>query len=260
MAEGRANKVWGLDGAVATVEASALVVGQTGQVRIPFPTFLVEHPRGLVLVDTGLAPEAVGRPNAFYGAMAAAVDFRFEREHCVDRQILMRGYRVEDVTDVVITHAHIDHTGGIRMFPHARLHIGALDLAYALHPAPEDTLLYRADDFTPTLAQGWNTVRRDHDLLGDGAIVLLQMPGHTPGNLSVLVRLADRTVLLSGDTVHLQVALDDELYMHGDFDEPAAVTSVRRLKEIARAEDAVVWIAHDPQQWERFRVPSGTLL
>ena len=252
-----ARKIWALDGAVATVEASALVVGLPGQIRIPFPSFLIEHPNGLVLVDTGLAPEAVGDPSAFYGAMADAVDFRFETEHRVDKQVEARGYRVEDVTHVVVTHAHIDHTGGIRLFPNASLLIGALDLPYALYPPPEDRLLYRADDFRPTLAREWDSVRGDRDLFGDGSITILSMPGHTPGNSSVLVRLRHRTVLLTGDTVHLQQAFDDELYMPGDFDEAGAVASVRRLKQIAAREEALVWIAHDPEHWDRWRADAG---
>jgi len=254
---GEARKLWALEGAMATVDASALVVGLTGKVRIPFPSFLIEHPNGLVVVDTGLAPESVGDPSRFYGAMAAAVDFRFEPEHRVDRQVEARGYRVEDVTDVVVTHAHIDHTGGIGLFPDAKLHIGALDLPYALHPPPEDRLLYRTEDFTPTLARGWDTIRGDRDLFGDGSIQILAMPGHTPGNTSVLVRLPHRTVVLTGDTVHLQQALDEELYMHGDYDETAAVASVRRLKDVAAKEEALVWIAHDPAHWDRHRADEG---
>jgi len=245
---------------MATVKAEALVVGVPGDIRIPFPSFLIEHPRGLVLVDTGLAPEAVGRPTEVYGAMAEAVDFRFETEHRVDKQVQARGYRVEDIVHLIITHAHIDHTGGIGLFPNARLHIGALDLPYALYPPAEDTLLYRAEDFRSSLERPWNRIRGDHDLFGDGSITILAMPGHTPGNCSVLVRLEHRTVLLTGDTVHLQAAFDEELYMPGDYDERAAVASVKRLKEIAAKEQAEIWIPHDPGHWDRFRAHEGYLV
>jgi len=251
-----ARKLYALEGATATLDAGTLVMGAEGTVTFPIPTFLIEHPRGLVLFDTGIATDAADDPRAVFGELADAVDLTFTPEQRVDRQVQALGYRTEDVTDVLVSHSHFDHTGGLHLFPEANFHIGRGDLDYAHFPKPEAAHLFRVADLEPTRDYAWNEVTGDFDLFGDGTVVLLRMPGHTPGNGSLLVRLPSRNVLLTGDTVHLRSALTDELPMPTDHDTDQAVRSVRRLKQISETLDAMTWIAHDPEDWAEFG--SGT--
>lgn len=238
------------------MDAGALVAGATGAVTFPVPSFLIEHPRGLVLFDTGIATAAADDPRAVFGDMAEATDLTFTSEQRVDRQIEALGYRTADVTDVLVSHSHFDHTGGLHLFPEAAFHIGRGDLEYARAPRPEAAHYFRPDDLDPTRDFRWNEVSGDFDLFGDGTVVLVHMPGHTPGNASLLLRLPNRNVLLTGDTVHLRSALTDELPMPSDHDVDRAVRSVARLKKLARDLDAMTWIAHDPEDWAEFG--SGT--
>lgn len=251
-----ATTLWALDGATATVERGMLVTGATGTVTFPMPAFLIEHPRGLVLFDSGIASDAADDPRAVFGEFADAADLSFSREQRVDSQIRALGYRTEDVTDVLVSHSHFDHTGGLHLFPHADFHIGRGDLGYARDPRPEAAIFFRAADLESTRDYAWSEVTGDLDLFGDGTIVLLQMPGHTPGNSSLLVRLPNRNMLLTGDTVHLRSALTEELPMPTDHDLDTAVRSVRRLKQLGDELDATTWITHDPEDWAEFG--SGT--
>jgi N-acyl homoserine lactone hydrolase len=93
----------------------------------------------------------------------------------------------------------------------------------------------------------------DHDLFGDGSVVVLHTPGHTPGELSLLVRLKSRNFILTGDTVHLRQALEDEIPMPYDSNTELAIRSIRRLKLLRESADATVWITHDPEDWAEFQ-------
>src|SRR5699024_9064934 len=127
-----AQRMWALDGARLTMGRDHLVVGgPSSMVTIPVPTFLIEHQRGLVLVDTGLMPEAAGDPYPVYGELVDQVGIEFEPHQRVDRQIEALGFEVADVDHVIVSHTHFDHTGGLRLFPHAQLYIGVGDLPYA---------------------------------------------------------------------------------------------------------------------------------
>lgn len=145
--------------------------------------------------------------------------------------------------------SHFDHTGGLPLFGHAQLYVGVGDLPYAYWPNPAAAPFFHTVDLDATRDFSWNFLTDDHDLFGDGSIQILQMPGHTPANASILVRLQNHTFLLTADTVHLRSALNSDLPMPSDFNTEKSVQSIRRLRQIAMAHDAEVWIAHDPQDW-----------
>jgi glyoxylase-like metal-dependent hydrolase (beta-lactamase superfamily II) len=108
----------------------------SGQLTIPSPCYLIEHDRGLLLFDTGLTPEAVGDPRRVFGELAEEVGIKFTEEQRVDCQIEALGYRTDQVTHVVASHVHLDHSGGLRLFPDAKFFAGAGELPYAFWPAP----------------------------------------------------------------------------------------------------------------------------
>lgn len=246
---GKARRMWALDGATLTLDRGIMVVGDSGTVTIPVPTFLIEHARGLVLVDTGLNPRAADDPYAEYGQLADDAGIAFRPEQRVDRQIEAVGYRTGDVKHVICSHAHFDHTGGLSLFPNAQLYVGTPDLSYAFWPYPAGSVFFHTTDLEETRRYHWNPLRGDHDLFGDGSIVVLQMPGHTPGNCSVVVRLEHHEFLLTADTVHLRAALAGDLPMPSDFNTQQAVDSIRRLRQVSMSRDAAIWIAHDPEDW-----------
>ena len=107
----------------------------------------------------------------------------------------------------------------------------------------------------------WTTVQSpSQDLFGDGAIIIHHTPGHTPGELSALVRLPSQNILLTGDTVHLREAMEWDAVDGSDWDHDEARRSITSLKRIRDEESASVWIAHDPRDWEDFGGPLKELV
>ncbi len=248
--ETEARRLWALPGAEITLARALLIEGGSGEaVTIPAPCFLIEHREGLVLFDTGLSPAAAGDPIAYYPELAGLVGVRFPRERAVDAGIRSLGFCPEAVRHVVLSHAHLDHTGGLRLFRQARVHIFLGEIGYASNAPDDQGHLYRTADLEGVEQKHWREYDDDADLFGDGSLVFLKTPGHTVGEGSLLVRLPTRNLILTGDTVHLREALEREAPMPLDLDTQEAVRSIQRLKRLSLEHDAEIWINHDRETW-----------
>ncbi|MDR0182973.1 MBL fold metallo-hydrolase [Lysobacter arvi] len=172
---------------------------------------LVEAPRGLVLIDTGLGLRDVadprGRLSAFFLALLSP-DLR--EEMTAVRQIARMGLDPRDVRDIVLTHLDFDHAGGLDDFPQARVHLLASERGYAMQ---QRTWLDR-QRFRP---QQWSTQGhwiaypsgRGEDWLGFESvrdlrglppeILMVPLPGHTHGHTGVAIDGDDGWKLLAGD-------------------------------------------------------------
>lgn len=226
---------------------------------VPMPAFLIEHDRGLVLVDSMLDPAGVNDLEGAYGPLSAFIS-EYRPEQTVERQLAALGHAVADVTHVVATHLHYDHAGSLKLFPHANHYVGRGELRYAFFPDALTAAFFRGEDLDAIRDFEWFEVPgHDHDLMGDGSIVLLWAPGHTPGQLAVLVRLPSQTVLLASDVGHLRETWTAEMPTPFDYDSREAVDSIRRLKTIADGAGARVWLTHDPDDWAELPHAPGHL-
>lgn len=243
------KRLWALDSPTFTLDNAILMVGATGTATVPMPAYLIEHSKGLVLFDTGLVPAAADDPEAVYGPLAQFLGLQFSPEQRFDNQLQALGYKVSDVTHVVASHTHFDHSGGLYLFPEAKFYVGTGDLRYAMWPDPAGAAFFRREDIELTRSYNWTQIPTDHDLFGDGSLVILHTPGHTPGELSLLVRLPSRNFILTGDTVHLRQVLEEEIPMPYDANTELSIRSIQRLKLLRESADATVWISHDPDDW-----------
>ncbi|GAA2741534.1 N-acyl homoserine lactonase family protein [Terrabacter aerolatus] len=250
---GTALRLRALDAPLMTTEAANLVVGAGGTVTFPAPAFLIEHDRALVLFDTGFAPRLSDDPVGYFGELADVLQVRTHPGQRIDRQLAALGFDPEDVTHVVLSHGHSDHAGGVRLFPRAQLLVGPGELSWSRSPSPASARYFRwRDDLEPLAARRWTTVESPvHDVLGDGSLTVLHTPGHTPGQLSLVVRLPARSIVLTGDTVHLREGLDRLAPYPHDWDPRAAVQSLQQLRMLETA-GHTLWIGHDPDDWARF--------
>jgi N-acyl homoserine lactone hydrolase len=220
-------------------------------VPVPFPVFLVEHPDGLVLFDTGLDPDHAGDPAGAYGEVADRIRIDFRDDHLIEPQLAAHGYSPSHIGTVVASHLHFDHAGALKRFVHARTYVGDGELDWARNPERFAATWYREEDFADRHGIDWHVLPTDYDLFGDGSVVVLLLPGHSPGSLGLLVRLPQQTVILTGDVVHNRLDLDNEMHYLGDMDSVAARRSLRKLKWLADTHGADIWINHDVDDWAR---------
>ncbi|MEP6731180.1 MAG: N-acyl homoserine lactonase family protein [bacterium] len=150
----------------------------------------------------------------------------------------------EQVKYVAISHFHGDHTGQASLFPKSTLLIGKGD--WDVISDPKSTAM--ATLFANWLSGGSKVEPQagDKDVFGDGTVIMLNMPGHTPGHHSLLVRLKDMgNVLITGDLSHFHENYDGNGVPTFNTDRAASLASLDRFKKLASNLKATVIIQHD---------------
>jgi len=198
MPDGKAKRLWALPNAELTVPRSLLMHGGSNDlVTVPCPAYLIEHPKGLVLFDTGCHPDVAVDPVGYWGPFAQALQVSYPKEMLLDRQIQGLGYKMSDIKYVVVSHLHLDHTGYMHAFPQARFLIMANELRYGYWPDADRRGAFILNDILPTRNFNWIELDSDFDLFDDGSLCMLKTPGHTPGESSLYVRLPNRKICWS---------------------------------------------------------------
>lgn len=203
--------------------------------------YLIRHGGDYMLWDTGL-------PAALLGAkIDPAEAFSPTLDRDLPSQLKVVGITPDRIKYLGVSHDHFDHMGQMLSFPKATLLMGKADL---------DALKSGAQAFAvnPALAAPWlkgdakaEPVTGDRDVFGDGSVVMLAMPGHTPGETALLVRLP-RTgpVLLSGDVAHFEAQVANNGVPTFNADRADSLASLDRLKSMAATLRATLIVQHDP--------------
>jgi N-acyl homoserine lactone hydrolase len=196
--------------------------------------YLIRNGDQAMIWDTGFSADLKGKSTDM-GDLVARMD------KTLVEQLAELGLKPEDIDVVGISHMHGDHTGQAAQFPQARLLIGRADFDQT---AGED------DPFAPwrggeggrmTFVVGGQT-----DVFGDGKVMALHLPGHTPDHLALLVNLASGPVLLSGDLYHSTMAREKRGVPPFNTDREQTLASMDRFEQIARERGAKVIIQHEP--------------
>lgn len=217
--------------------------GDDTVLRAPIPAYLIEHPKGRALFDTGLALRV--RPLAQAEARAGRKTFEFDDGADIGAQLRAAEIDPRSVAWIVNSHLHTDHCGGNEAAPNARVLIQKSELAPArdLSGGP----LYDRRDFDT--GQPYVQICGEHDLFGDGSVTVFPTFGHTPGHQSMRLRLAGGHVVLAGDCCYLKRSLDLLRASPGDADQAQALATLRRLHEL-RCTGERIFYGHDGEFWQ----------
>jgi N-acyl homoserine lactone hydrolase len=232
---------------LAILDYGTFEVAEDGR-RIPILGYVIRSGEQVVLVDTGFppayleVPDAAGRRDGLdaFGRLVS-----ISEANRPEVQLELLALAPGDVTELVLTHGDVDHVGGAGAFPDATVVMSRAERETGPPRYFEDVRPLDWPDARSRLVDG------DEELAP--GLTLLATPGHSPGHLSLRVRLCETgTVLLAGDAISREHEVQTGVN-GGAADVEQARESARRLLEIARDEEALLVYGHDPEQRRTLR-------
>jgi glyoxylase-like metal-dependent hydrolase (beta-lactamase superfamily II) len=200
------------------------------KIQFVFSCYLIKHGDSYMMWDTGHSMTA---PSV--APKVSVVD-----------QLAQLGVKPEQIQYVGISHYHADHTGQVASFPQATLLIGKGD--WDAITAPKPAAGVNAPPFAHWISGGGKVEPQltDKDVFGDGTVVILNTPGHTPGHHSLLVKLKEKgNVLISGDLVHFHENYEGNGVPWFNTSRADTLASIDRFKKLAANFKAQGIIQHD---------------
>ena len=224
--------------------------------EVPVPYFLVEHPEGYVLYDTGMALEVARDKHKHWGGVVAVYDPFMTEEQWVINQLQSVGVKPEDIKYVVLSHLHLDHAGGVGHFPNAMYFVQREELHFAYVPDFYMKGAYIRADFDKEvnwyILEGWRDDK--FDIFGDGKLVIYFTPGHTPGHQALLVNLEnDPPMFLTGDSCYTLENLNEDVLPGLVWSPTEATKNIRVMRYLQSQFGVNIVTGHDPTGWLEYK-------
>jgi N-acyl homoserine lactone hydrolase len=211
-------------------------------VDFPGHCYLIHHTRGWFLWDTGVDDAVAQLPNHErvlheWGPGTGPI---WRKPITLAAQLEAIHVKPSDIKLMAVSHSHPDHAGNIEMFPDTLMLVQRVEYEWA--GSRQDTVAF-SKKHPVKLIDG------DYDVFGDGSLVLLSTPGHTPGHQSLFVRLPKTgPLILSGDVAHFATSFEHRYVPDNNWSKQASLQSMDKIAAIIEKEHAQLWINHDQTQ------------
>ncbi len=230
---------------VANGNSMGFKPGELATSNMVTPCFLIVHPRGTMIWDTGEIPD-----RAFKSGVTPQTDGAYTVDRPLLPQLAALGYMPADITYLALSHYHGDHVANANAFAGSTWIVqqGDRDAIIAVSRSNEKkTKAVDASFFTNLIKSKTLLLKgEDHDVFGDGTVVIKFTPGHTPGHQSLFLKLAKTgPVLLSGDLYHYPEEMTYKRIPSFDFDMEQTAKSRAMIEEFVKKNNAQLWIQHD---------------
>jgi glyoxylase-like metal-dependent hydrolase (beta-lactamase superfamily II) len=210
--------------------------------------YLLRHAKGLMLWDSGYADAVAAMKDGAVGGGGAIVG---RLPKTLVSQLAGIGVAPNQITHVAFSHTHSDHVGNANLFTAGTLYIQEPEYEAAFGPDAAK-FNFAPANYDKLRASRVVKLTGDHDVFGDGSVVILSTPGHTPGHQSLLVRLPNRgAVVLSGDLAHFEENWVNRRVPAFNFSREQSLQSMEKVAAVLSANHAELWINHDKAQSAR---------
>lgn len=228
-------------------------IGARFIISVPISAYLLDTDAGWVLFDTGLDEANLRDPerlNALYISTGWDPPPVVKPHHEMERQLNEIGIGFDDISTVILSHLHADHTGHIKHLKNARFIVSQRELDF-VRSGKAPSYFFGSDYDLPGLEL--QVVEGDVQLM-DG-LSIIATPGHSPGHQSLVVTLPNTgQVVLAADVGDLMINFTDEILPGGHTDAAEALASIRRINREVAERGAMLMLTHDPELVQQIKL------
>jgi N-acyl homoserine lactone hydrolase len=225
-----------------------MMEGGEGRIRLPIPAYLIEHPKGTVLFDSGIHKDCQHNPAARVGPrLASLFSFDYHAGEEIAARLTALGRDPTKIDLIINSHFHFDHCGGNAQIPNATLLVQRREWEAGMDPDRAAKSGFDPRDFD--LGHKLRLVDGEHDVFDDGSVVCLPTHGHTPGHQSLKLRLSGGEVVLAADACYFCRTLRERRLPRFVHDRAAMLASLDRLAALEK-QGTRIFFGHDPEFWQ----------
>ena len=207
--------------------------------------YLIKHAKGWMLWDSGNPDRLAAAPNGLTNPQGTITAFMRKP---LAESLKEIGVAPAGIQHFAMSHSHGDHSGNANLFGASTLYMQSAEYDALFGPEPQKYGFLPAN-FEKLRGAKVVKLSGDHDVFGDGSVMIKSAPGHTPGHQLLVVRLPKTgPVMLSGDMVHLVYSWDNRIVPSFNFDVPRSRQTIDEMKAYAAKTGARIWVNHDLEQ------------
>jgi glyoxylase-like metal-dependent hydrolase (beta-lactamase superfamily II) len=255
-------KLYAFSSGALTLPRSLLQNGaDSTAIQVPVGFFVIKHPKGNVLFDTGNNDRIITDP-AYWGPLIKGLNPVRTPDVAIVVQLARIGLKPDDIRYVVLSHFHLDHGGNAHQFPNSTLVVQKDEIRNAFWPEPGTAgpyipgdVAYLRSDLGASLPNRVKMIQLngDLDLFGDGSAVVKRWVGHTPGSQMMIVRLPKTgTIVLTGDNVYFKENVEKNILpsVALAYDPVGIMNAYEFIRQLQATEGADFFTAHDPDAFK----------
>ena len=221
------------------------------QMTLSDTCYLIKHPKGTLMWDTGLSDGLSGLPN---GIDVAEGVFNLSVTKTLSSQLEEINVDPLSIDYIAFSHLHFDHTANARYFQNATWLIQKPEYKAAFSPEAV-SLFFNPDDYSSLKDNETIQLDGHYDVFNDGSVVILSTPGHTPGHQNLFLNLPETgPIILSGDLYHFEENRAEYVIPVFNTSKRETVHSFVLIDNVIDGINASLWIQHDKQFMESLRL------
>lgn len=210
--------------------------------------YLIDHPNGKLIWDTGLPDALVASKDGFTNGV-----FHLTVQKTLESQIAELGINTSDIKYLALSHFHFDHSGNANLFKDSSLIIQREEFE-AIYSKDPSHFHFDPNSYSMINKDKAIVISGDYDVFGDGTVKIIRTIGHTPGHQALKIKLKNEgEIVLSGDVFHFEKNRKFKRIPIFNFNSSDSESSMNKIEELVKKTDAVLWIQHDPEQFEKFK-------